>query len=163
MLFRSRQALLPATARSCGDGNPPSPLRQDRHANLLVVRQRRASVQAPPFHGVPSMATADEEAMERDRRGFEVEEAASPVGEVSVGGEGHGRRLRVLTHHESGVQRYWESAPRGQGGGGERRGGGPRPALECTFSLVFSFRRLCRGDFFFLLSFLTVGGVGGPL
>ena len=33
------------------------------------------------------MATADEEAMKRDRGGFGVEEAASPVGEVSVGGE----------------------------------------------------------------------------
>ena len=83
------------------------------------------------------MASADEEAMEGDRGGFEVEEAASPVGEVFVGGEGHGRRLRVSTHHESGVQRHWESAPRGQEGGRERRGGGPRPALECTFPWSF--------------------------
>ena len=33
---------------------------------MLVVRQRRASVQAPPLYEVPGMATADEEAMEGD-------------------------------------------------------------------------------------------------
>ena len=79
------------------------------------------------------MATADEEAMEGDRGGFEVEEAASPVGEVSVGGEGHGRRFGVFAHHEGRVRGKWESAPGRYGGGGERRGGGPRPALECIF------------------------------
>ena len=36
------------------------------------------------------MATADEEAMEGHRGGLEVEETMSPVGQVSVGGEGHG-------------------------------------------------------------------------
>ena len=69
------------------------------------------------FRSVPGMAIADEEAMEGDRGGFEVEQAASPVGEVLVGGEDHGRRVVVPTHHQSGVQRYRESAPRGQGGG----------------------------------------------
>ena len=63
------------------------------------------------------MATADEEAMEGYREGLEVEEATSPVGEVSVGGEGHGHRFGVFMHHVGGVQRYRESAPRGQGGG----------------------------------------------
>ena len=63
------------------------------------------------------MATADEEAMERDRGGFGVEEAASPVGEVSVGREGHGRRIRVFAHHEGRVRGKWESAPGGQRGG----------------------------------------------
>jgi hypothetical protein len=60
-----------------------------------------------------------------------------PVGTVSVGGEGHGRRFGVFAHHEGGVRGSRESAPRGQGGGRERRGGGPRPALECTFPLSF--------------------------
>ena len=85
------------------------------------------------------MATADEEAMEGHRGGFEVEEATSPVGQISVGGEGHGCGSGVPAHHEGGVQRPRESAPRGQGGGGERRGGGPRPTLECTFPWSFTF------------------------
>ena len=54
-----RRALLPATVRPCGDGNSPSSLWQDGHASLLVVRQRRAPVQAPPIHEVPGMAIAD--------------------------------------------------------------------------------------------------------
>ena len=104
------------------------------------------------------MATADEEDMEGGRGGFEVEEAASPVGKVSVGGDGHGRRFRVFTHHESGVQRHREGAPRGQGGGGERRGGGHRPALECTFSFVFFFWRFVEASSSFLcFSLLLVG------
>ena len=49
------------------------------------------------------MATADEEAMEGYRGGPEVEETTGTVGEVPVGGEGHGRCVRVSTHHESGV------------------------------------------------------------
>ena len=53
------------------------------------------------------------------------------------------------------MQRLRESAPRGQGGGGGRRGGGSRPAIECIFlSLVISFWRCSRGDFFFPLFFL---------
>ena len=63
------------------------------------------------------MATAHEEAMEGCRGGFGVEEAKGPVDTVSVGGEGHGRRLGVFAHHEGGVRRSRESAPRGQGGG----------------------------------------------
>ena len=66
-----------------------------------------------------------------------MEGAKDPVGSVSVGSEGRGCCFGVPAHHEGGVQRPRESAPRGQGGGGERRGGGPRPALECIFSLVF--------------------------
>ena len=127
-----RWALLPATVGPCGDGNPSSPLRQDRYASLLVVRRRRAPVQAPSLYEVTGIATADEEAMEGCRGGLKVEEAASPVGEVSVGGEGHGRRTRVSTHHKGGVQRHGESAPGGQGGGREGRGGGPKHALDCT-------------------------------
>ena len=68
-----------------------------------MVRQRRAPVQAPSLHEVPGMATADEEAVEGYRGGFEVEEAASPVGQVSVGGEGYGRCFGVPAHHEGGV------------------------------------------------------------
>ena len=128
--------LLPATGGPRGDGNPPSPLRSDRHASLWVVHQRRAPVQAPPLHEVPGMATANEEAMEGHRGGVGVEEATSPVGQISVGGEGYGCGVRVPAYHEGGMQRPRESAPRGQGGG-ERRGGGPRPALECTFPWSF--------------------------
>ena len=110
------------------------------------------------------MAAADEEAMERDRGDFGVEGAASPVGEASVGGEGHGRRVGVFTNHEGWVRGIRESAPRGEGGGREWRGGGPRPALECTFPSFLSFLLAgCRGVFFFPLFFLIVGGVGGPL
>ena len=83
------------------------------------------------------METADEEAMGGYRGGLEVEEAADPVGTVSVGGEGYGRGFGIFAHHEGGMRRNGESAPRGQGGGGEWRGGGPRPALECTFCLSF--------------------------
>ena len=79
--------------------------------------------------------------MEGYRGGLEVEAAESPVGTLSVGGEGHGCGSRVSAHHEGGMQRYRESAPGGQGGGGERRGGGTRPALDCILSLVFSFWR----------------------
>ena len=79
------------------------------------------------------MAAADEEAMEGYRGGLEMEVAQDPVGSISVGGEGHGCGFGVSAHHEGGVQREWESASRGQEGGRERRGGGPRPALVCTF------------------------------
>ena len=96
---------------------PTPPLRQDRRVSLLVVRQRRAPVQAPSLHETSGMATADEEAMERYRGGSGVEGATRPVGVVSVGGEGHGCGPRVFTHYEYGVQRVRESAPRGQGGG----------------------------------------------
>ena len=116
----------------------------------------------PSLYGVPSVATADEEAMERDRGGVEVEEAASPVGEVSVGGEGHGRRFRVFTHHESGVQRYWESAPKGQGGGRERRGGGPRPALECIFFLGLFLLAVMRRRLLLSFVFLYCWWCGRP-
>ena len=103
------------------------------------------------------MATADEEAMEGHRGGLEMGATEGPVGTISVGGEGHGRGSRVSAHHEGGVQGFRESAPRGQGGGGERRGGGSRPALDCALSLVFSSRRFFRRrDFFFPLSFLCL-------
>ena len=69
-----------------------------------MVRQWRATVQAPSLYEVPGMATADEEAMERNMGGFGVEGAASPIGEVSVGGEGHGRCVRVFAHHEGRVR-----------------------------------------------------------
>ena len=45
------------------------------------------------------------------------EGATGPVGAVSVGREGSGRRSGVLAHHEGGVRRSRESAPGGQGGG----------------------------------------------
>ena len=83
------------------------------------------------------MATADEEAMEGYRGGPEMEVAKVPVGTVSVGGEGHGCCFGVSTHHKGGMRRLRESTTRGQGGGRERRGGGPRPAPECTFHLFF--------------------------
>ena len=63
------------------------------------------------------MATADKEAMGGDWGGFGGEGAASPVSEVSVGGEGHGRCVRVFAHHEGRVRGKWESATGGQGGG----------------------------------------------
>ena len=66
-LRRVKKTLLPATVRPCGDGNPPPPLRQDRHAGLLVVRQRRAPVQASSFHEGPGMAPPNQEAMEGGR------------------------------------------------------------------------------------------------
>ena len=98
------------------------------------------------------MATADEEAMKGHRGGFGEEEVACPVGTVSVGGEGHGRGFRVSAHYEGRVRGKWESAPGGQGGGRERSGGGPRPALECTFPLSFPFGGLSRR--LLLLSFV---------
>ena len=107
------------------------------------------------------MATADEEAMEGHRGGLEMGVAQDPVGPIPVVGECHGCRFGVSAHHESGVRGSRESAPRGQGGGRGRREGGPRPALECTFLLSFLFGG--QGGVFFLLFFLTVGGVGGPL
>ena len=113
------------------------------------------------------MATADEEAMEGHRGGLEVEAAKGPVGTISVGGEGHGCGVRVFAHHEGGMRWFRESAPGGQGGGGERRGGGPGPALECTFLVFFPFGGFQAGrlllSFVVPLSFLIVGGVGGPL
>ena len=109
------------------------------------------------------MATADEETMEGDRGGFGVEGAAGPVGTVLVGGEGYGRRAGVFAHHEGRVRGRRESALGGQGGG-ERRGGGPRPALESTLPSFLSFFLAgCRGVFFFPLFSLIVGGVGGLL
>jgi hypothetical protein len=65
-----RRALLPAAVGPRGDGYPPFPLRPDGHARVLVVRQRRATVPAPPVYEVPGMATADEEAMEGCRGGL---------------------------------------------------------------------------------------------
>ena len=110
------------------------------------------------------MATADEEAMEGDRGGFGVVGAASPFGAVSVGEEGHGRRFGIFAHHEGRVRGSRESAPRGQGRGQWRRGGGPRPALESTLPSFLSFFLAgCRGVFFFPLFSLIVGGVGGLL
>ena len=111
-----------------------------------MVRQRRAPVQAPSLHEVPGMATADEEVIERGQGGFRVEESKGLVGAVSVGSEGRGCCFGVFAHHESGVRRNRENAPGGQRGGGERRGGGPRPALECTFPLSFPFGGLSHGD-----------------
>ena len=104
-----RRALLPAPVGPCGDGNLPFSLRPDGHARVLVVRQRRASVQAPPLHEVPGMATADEEAMEGDWGGLEVEDTKGLVGQVSVGGEGHGCCVGIFAHHEGGVRRNRES------------------------------------------------------
>ena len=98
--------------------------------------------------------------MEGHRGGFRVEEVVSPVGTIPVGGEGHGRGARVFAHHEGRVRGKRKSVP-----GGQRRGGGSRPALECTFPLSFPSGGLARRLLlsFFLLFFLTVGGVGGPL
>ena len=116
-----------------------------------MVRQRRAPVQAPSFHEVPGLATTDKEAVEGHRGGLEMEAAHDPVGSIPVGGEGYRRRFGVSAHHESGMRWHRESAPRGEGGGGERRGEGPRPALECTLSFVFSFGG-CGDVFLFFLS-----------
>ena len=59
------------------------------------------------------MATADEEAMEGRRGGLEVGAAESPVGTISMRGEGHGCGVRVFAHHEGGMRWFRESAPRG--------------------------------------------------
>ena len=107
------RALLPAAVRPCGDGNPPSTIRQDRHGRVLVVRQRRASVETPPLHEVPGLATADEEAVEGCRGGPGVGQAESPVGETLVEGEGNGRGFGILAHHEGGVRRHRKHSPRG--------------------------------------------------
>ena len=74
------------------------------------------------------MATADEEAMERDRGGFRVEEATNPVGTVSVGGEGHGRRADFLRTTRVGCVGGAERVPpedRGEDEEGEEGGPGP--------------------------------------
>ena len=73
------------------------------------------------------MATADEEAMEGCRGGFEVEGATSPVGTVSVGGEGHGRRVGVFAHHKGGGVGVGRVPPedRGEEESGEEGGPGP--------------------------------------
>ena len=73
------------------------------------------------------MATADEEAMEGRRGGPEVEVADSPVGTISVGGEGHRCGTRVSAHHKSGVRQHRESAPRGYGEEESGEEGGPGP------------------------------------
>ena len=83
------------------------------------------------------MATTDEEAMEGCGGGLQMGEAESPIGAVSVGQEGGGCRVGAFAHDEGRVHGHWESGPRGQGGGHGGRGGGPRPALDCTFSLFF--------------------------
>ena len=70
-----------------------------------------------------------------------------------------GRRcFGVSANHEGGMRWPKESAPRGKGGGGERRGGGPRPALECTLSFFFPFQ----ADVKLFFSFPFVG-MRGPL
>ena len=76
------------------------------------------------------MATADEEAMEGYQGGPEMEETTGPVGSVPVGGEGYGCRFGISAHHKGRMRGLRESAPRGEGGGREWRGGGARPALE---------------------------------
>ena len=87
--------------------------------------------------------------------------AESPVSTVSVGGEGHRCGLRVFGHHEGGVHRRRESAPRGEGGGGDWRGGGPWPTLECTFPLFFLLGG--RGGVSFLFLAFPFVGMRGPL
>ena len=118
-----------------------------------MVRQRRAPVQAPSLYEVPGVATADEEAVEGHRRSLKVEKAADPVASLPVGKEGYGRGVRVFTHYEGGMRGSQESASRGDGGG-EWRGGGPWPALECTFRLSFLLAGGETGFLSFLLSFL---------
>ena len=73
------------------------------------------------------MATADEEAMERDRGGLEVEEAASPVGEVSVGGEATDAVLEFLRTTRVGCRGTVREPPedRGEDESGEEGGPGP--------------------------------------
>ena len=66
---------------------------------MLVVHQRRATVEAPSLHEVPGLATADEEAMEGYRGGLRVEEAADPVGSLPVRKEGYGRGDGVFAHY----------------------------------------------------------------
>ena len=72
-------------------------------------------------------ATADEETLERRRGGPEVEEAASPVGTVSVGGEGHECCFGIFAHNEGGVRRSRENAPEDRGEDEEGEEGGPGP------------------------------------
>ena len=97
--------------------------------------------------------------MERYQGGIRVEEAADPVGAISVGKEGG---ARVFTHYEGRMRGSQESTSRGEGGG-ERRGGGPGPALEYTFRLSFLWRLARRVSFLSFvfplsLSFLVRGG-----
>ena len=103
-----------------------------------MVHQRRATVEAPSLHELPGMATADEEAIEGHPGGLRVEEAEDPVRPLPVGKEGYGRGAGVFAHYESGMRGRQESTSR-EDGGGERKGGWPRPALECTFRLSFPF------------------------
>ena len=73
------------------------------------------------------MATADEESMERDRGGFGVEGAASPVSAVSMGGEGHGRCIGILRTTRVGCVGVGRVPPevRGEDKSGEEGGPGP--------------------------------------
>ena len=78
-----------------------------------MVRQWRATVPVSHLYEVPGVETTDKEAMERCRGDLRVGEAKNPVGTVSVGWEGHGRRAGVPAHDEGRVRGCWESAPRG--------------------------------------------------
>jgi hypothetical protein len=73
------------------------------------------------------MATADEEAMEGGRGGFGVEEATGPVGAVSVGGEGRGRRSGILRTTRVGCVGVGRVPPEDRGEDSDGEEGGPGP------------------------------------
>ena len=126
--------------------------------------QPRATVEAPPHHEVPGLATADEEAMEGHRGGLRVEEAADPVGAISVGKEGYGPCPGDFAHY-GGRMRVSQESTSGGSGGGERRGGGPGPALECTFRLSFllAVGEMNFSSFLCFLFIFIFSGMRGPL
>ena len=68
-----RRPLLPAPIWSCGDRDPPAAVWNDGHERVLVVRQRRAPVAAPPFYQAPGVSPAGKGDVEGDREGVRVE------------------------------------------------------------------------------------------
>ena len=90
---------------------------------MLVVRQRRAPVAAPPFHTVPGMGPAGQEDVEGDREGAGVEAPTHSLGQASVGRASYGDGSRVFAHDEKRMHGSGES-PRRRGGGDDSEGAG---------------------------------------
>ena len=95
---------------------------------MLVVRQRRAPVAAPPFHLVPGVGSAGKEDVEGDREDVRMEASTHSVSQAAVGWTGDGGSFRIFAHDESQVHRNREcSLRRKRGGDSEGEEGGPGP------------------------------------